>query len=398
MSEAAVGKEEAKPKEVESTKLGLQIFYDIWSGGGAIGGQIFNMVLSKMKLDEFRAYMIPYLLEGQNLAWLIKDLMVKGKGAEAINKVLDYLKEWENWLMDAYQAGLGMGLGGGFRGVIDTYLGMNRIRNAVKNAIIIHGITPWIDRYYKTQFTPNIPDTATAFRMHMEGLLSRSEFNYYASMDGWGREWHDKLYELLDRDPDIYMAFSMLKRGLITHDTFIQCLKINGFDLKWHDVLEEWLHRIPSFGELMRIADYVELPDIYVREAMRKNGYTEDSINYLAPAIQLRPLREEVRNLTTTYTYNFYRGYISYDTFTHNITRLGLQTKEKELIDEYARARFNQYAMELKCDIIENKVRKKILTTIDEIEEALTTIGMNSYIANLLAQKWYYYYIYGGGG
>jgi hypothetical protein len=189
----------------------------------------------------------------------------------------------------------------------------------------------------------------------------------------------------------------MLKRGIITYDTFKQCLKIDGYDEKWHTSIYTALHRIPTFSELIRISDYVELPDLYVREVMRQNGYTDTSINYLAPTLQKRPLRDETRNLTTTYVYHYYRGYIAYDTFKSKIEALGLLPKEKELVDLYARERYNQYVLELKMDIIENRVRSKDLTTEQEISNELKNIGVQEEIANLLASKWYWHYIVGTG-
>lgn len=247
--------------------------------------------------------------------------------------------------------------------------------------------------YEKAQ--QQIPDVTSAFKMMMEGLINFEEFEKIVVANGYPKEYAAKWRDMLDREPDPAFAFELWRRGLITRGKFRECLRIAGYQDSWHEIIEKGLYRIPSLGDLIRISDYVELPHAYIEECMRQQGYTDTAIYYLVKAIARRPLREEVRSLTTLLNYNYYRGYISKEELSDAYNKIGLLPEEKTLNEIYASYRRAQYKFELMIDIIEQKTRKKIYTTIAEIENALVTIGVDQEIANLMATKWYYQYVYG---
>jgi len=385
---------EEKRKEVEASKIALQLFYDIYGGGGAIGGSFFTMALAKSKLDELKDYVRGYTTQRHELGVTLGTLGKAGKLWDGYIRVLDEIEIWEKWLIDAWEAGLGMGLGGSFRGAIDQYLGTSRLVSMVKGSMYQIGVQPWIQRYFNNTYTPNLPDIRTAFDMLMEGEISRTEFNKYCAYEGWDPAWYDKLYAVMDRDPDERLAFTMYKRGLITLDQLKRCFRIRGFDAKWDDKLIPALHRRPSFRELTSLSDFVPLPDIWVTEVLRAGGYTDGDIAYILSAIRMRPLREEVRSVAGRYAWDFQTGRLDRDTYKSNLEKLGLLPTERDLWLLWGDLRYADELIDEQVEIIEQRVNKGDITTKEEILAELTNIGILEEKANLMAELWYWKYIY----
>jgi len=385
---------EVAVKAVSSATIGKQVFSEIWGGGGGLGGSIFNAVIASSKIDELKGLTSGYVNYLSGLGYTYRDLAKANKLGEVYTDILKVIDTNERFSLDAWKAGLGMGIGGSLAGAIEKYVGSSRLVSATKSLMIEEGVVPWLQRYFKREYTPNLPDTLTAFKMCMEGLISRSEFNTYASLEGWGSEWYDKLYSLLDREPDEYLAFQMYKRGIIAEAEMKKYFSIRGYDTALHTKLYLGLHRIPSFREITALSDFVELPDLWVREKLRANGYQETDIPYMAVAISKRPNREEVRSVVGRYLWEYQIGRITKEALTAGLKALGLLATELSLNLTWAELRYQDQLLDLKEDIIEEKVNQGVITTQEDIVTALTGIGYLEEYANLLAELWYYKYLY----
>jgi len=383
---------EEKGKGVDASKVALQLFYDVYQGGGALGGSFFTMALAKAKLDELKNYVRGYTTQRYNLGVTLGTLGKQDKLLEGYVAVLDDIEAWEKWLIDAWEAGLGMGLGGSFRGAIDQYLGTSRLVSMVKGSMYQIGVQPWLQRYFNTSYTPNLPDISTAFNMHMEGKLTRAEFNKYCSYEGWGTEWHDALYAVLDKDPDEYLAFSMYKRGLIPLDTLKRCFRIRGYDASWDTALLSALHRRPTFRELITLSDFVPLPDLWVTEVLRANGYLDGDIAYVLSAIRMRPLREEVRSVAGRYVWQYQIGRLNRDTLKQNLEKLGLLPTERDLWLLWADLRYSDELIDEQVEILELRYKNGDIATKEEAITELKNLGIVEEKANLMAEKWYWTY------
>jgi len=324
-----------------------------------------------------RAKTIPQLLAFKETIW--NDLVNQGK-----------------WLIDTWKAGLGLQMGTAFMSLAETYYGYPQMLSAYQTEKIDAGIRPLLERYWNAKFVPNVPDTRTAFQMLMEGQISRTDFNMYAQMEGWSAEWQPKLYEILNREPNEYLAFSMYKRGLITKSLMELCFQIRGYDKFWWTALYNALHRRPSFRELLNLADYVPLPEIWVSEVLRSNGYTDTDILYLIPLLRMRPLREEIRSVVGRYLWEYQIGRLDRDTLKANLTKLGILPKELELNLLWADLRYADELLDEELAIIEARVQygDPTLQTQDDIFEAIVTLGVLEEKANLMAELWYYKYVY----
>lgn len=249
------------------------------------------------------------------------------------------------------------------------------------------------ERYWNKVLSPNIPDVKTAFQMLMEGDLSRSEFNEFCSMEGWGSKWHDKLYNMLDREPDEYTAFSMFKRGIISSSEMIRCFKTRGYDEKWHKPLYEYLHRIPSAYDLMRMADYTPLEPLWVAEMLRKNGFDDATVLRMVSVIQKRPLREEVRNVAGRYAWQYQVGRLSLDKLKENLEKLELLPNEIALWVLWSELRYADELIDEQIEILKLKCQKGAITDKETIITELKRLGIREEKANLMAEDWYWRYL-----
>lgn len=251
-----------------------------------------------------------------------------------------------------------------------------------------------ISRYWNKVLGWNNPTVNETLEMFRRGLISFEEHvaNIQESL-GYDAEDARKVAQTQFKTLSLREAFIAYKRGLISLEQFKALYKANGYDEKDFSLIYNLLLEIPSVSDLIRICDYVELPASYIEETLRKNGFSETAINYIKTAIARRPLREEMRSLTTLLNYNYYRGYMSHEDYVNALNKLRILPEEKTLNMMYAGYRREQYKLELMIDIVEQKTRKGYYKTINEIEDALVNIGVERDIANLMAAKWYYQYV-----
>jgi hypothetical protein len=248
-------------------------------------------------------------------------------------------------------------------------------------------------QYWYKEAPWRIPDPELAFKLYMEGQIARTQMNDYFAMNGWPQELHDKLYNVLDRDPDPFMAFGMYKRGHISIEQMFSCFKIAGFDEKWHKPLYQYLEKIPTFYELLRLADYVPIDPTWAAEVLRGNGYREGDIPRYVSCIVRRPLREEVRSIAGRLLFEYAHGRITRKTLEDELTKLGMLPEEKNLWLKWADKQYYDEVLDLQIDIIEQRIKKGNITTKDEAASLLKSLGIKEEIANLMAEKWYWQYM-----
>jgi hypothetical protein len=217
--------------------------------------------------------------------------------------------------------------------------------------------------------------------------------NDYFAMNGWPPELHDKLYNVFDRDPDPYTAFCMMKRGYISKIQMFNCFKIAGFDEKWHKPLYQYFEKIPTFYELLRLADYVPIDPTWAAEVLRGNGYKEGDIPRYVTCIVRRPLREEVRSLAGRLLFEYANGRITKETLETEFKSLGMLPEEISLWLKWADKQYFDNVLDLQIDIIEQRIKKGDITTKEEAASLLKELGISEEIANLKAEKWYWQYM-----
>jgi len=370
---------------------GASIYSIVSAQAGGVSDAVLR-VLAGSKLDDFKGAIKTYL-EWYDLLCEKTPQMTLTEVKEAVwNNIITDSKR----LIDTWKAGLGLQMGTAFMGLEETYIGVPHLLSMYKVEQLDASLRPRLEQYWLSKYTPNIPSSQLAFQMYMEGQISKAEFGAYCLTEGWSAKWHDKLYDVYDREPDEYLAFSLFKRGLITEAEMKRCFKIRGYDEDWHSSLYEGLHRLPSFRELILLADYVPLTDLWVREVLRGNGMRETDLNYFAPAIQLRPLRDEVRSVIGRYLWEYQIGRIDRDTLKKNLQSLGVSPKELDLNMLWGDLRYADELLDEKLEILEERVLQGDPSLPDQatIKGAIVALGVLEEKANLMAELWYYKYIY----
>jgi len=374
---------------------GASVYSIISAQAGGVSDAVLR-ALAGFKLDEFKTAIAPYLEYNDDKCDLAKKSKTLAELKVLKESIRNNLVEQGKFLLDSWKVGLGLQMGTAFMSLVETYRGYPQLLSIYQTEKFDASVRPKLERYWLSTYTPNLPSSMMAFHMLMEGDLSRAQFNDIALMEGWSTDWHDKLYNIYDRDPDEYMAFSMFKRGLIDKTELYRCFSIRGYDSSWHSDVYEVLHRLPSFRELTNLADYVPLPDMWVSEVLRANGYRETDMQYIATALRLRPLREETRSIIGRYLWEYQIGRIDRDTLKMNLTPLCQNPKELELNLLWGDLRYADELLDEELDVIEARVQygDPTVQTIDAIFSELVLLGIAEEKANLMAELWYYKYVY----
>jgi len=376
-------------EEEEKAKTTQQIASIIRSQAGHISSAVFKSTFGA-QLDSFSLVVDDRLKYVLNLCDTVK-VQAKTDKLDPIhtliwnrvkNDSLDLLGEWK--------AGIGLDVGTALMGLDESYRATPVLLDMLTNMVVNLAVRPHLERYFSEFYQPSYPNVTTAFRMLMEGQIDRATFNKVCLRHGWSTAWHDRLYEIYNKDPSSYMAFLMYKRGLIAEAKMKQCFRIDGYDESWDRALYQVLHRRPTFRELTSLADFVPLTDIWVSEVLRAQGYLDTDIQYILQAIKMRPLREEIRSVVGRYCWEFQIGRITRDAFEDALEDLGLLPKERELWLLWGDLRYADELIDEQVEIIKLRVQKGDITTKEEVIEELKTLGFVEEKANLMAEDMYW--------
>jgi len=374
---------------------GASVYSIISAQAGGVSDALLR-ALAASKLDEFKGAIKTYLDWYDDKCELARTSLTPAQLKTLKTSIWNNIVNDGAFLIDAWKAGLGLQMGTAFMGLVETYRGYPQLLSMFLTEKLDASIRPKIEAYWLSTYTPNYPSSSLAFHLLMEGQISRAEFNRYCSYEGWSTTFHDKLYEVYNRDPDEYMAFSMFKRGLITEAKMKSLFRIRGYDASYDTALYQVLHRRPSFRELTSLSDFVPLPDMWISEVLRANGYLETDINYITTAIRLRPLREETRSVIGRYLWEYQIGRLDRETLKKNLTPLCQNPKELELNLLWGDLRYADELIDESLDIIEARVQAgdPLVQTTDTIKAEIVALGIAEEKANLMAELWYYQYVY----
>lgn len=360
------------------------------------GGQgLQTILLTNLTIDvlnETRKLLEPWL---ELFSSICESAPKKGL-KDVYESVLQNVRSEYSRTIDGWIRGLGAQCGSSLVSLFEAYSGYPQLVTMLVNGRLDVALRQRVSRYFNTVYTPTVPNSRLAFQLLSEGQISRAEFSQFCSEEGWPGAYADKLYAVYDRDPDARTAFSWWKRGFLTADEMKQAFRIEGWDASWDETLEKGFSTLPSPMELMRMADFVELPDLWVREKLRANGLTDSDVNYYAGAIEKRPLREEVRGLTAQIVWERQHGRITAEQVTEELNELPILSLEKTLIAQLAERR---YAQELVTEGIGSVEARCVggdatLNSVTAIKNAIIAFGLLEEKANLIAIDFYYRYVF----
>lgn len=378
-----------------------------------------------------------------------KDLSPDALSREVLKSIGDQYK----FLMDAWKAGIGAGMGASYASEIEQFMNPGQLLYPYSTLQYQVSITPRMRRYWMSQYTPTVPNTQMAYNLFLRGKITESTFKTYASYDGWNAEgidflketwksipnpraafamlmrgaisdsdytkyvgmdawpegWDKTLYTLFERLPTPRDAFNLYARGVVTPAERNKLYQAGGFDERWHnplnflfeklptpheafymwakgqistslrdmlyqaggydarwnsDVTENWYY-VPSIYDLTRIADSVELDQIWALDQMKKRGVRDKDRAKIWEMLEIRPLREEIRALTGKWTWRMRYGYTTTDEMNDELVDLKIKPKERELLLEKAAL---DYEDELRIEWIEIYRWQFIRATITEAQ------------------------------
>lgn len=298
-------------------------------------------------------------------------------------------------LLTNWKAGIAKGVGGAYSTAMDRFIASGQLLYAYKVLMYHTAITPRMRRYWNSVYTPMVPDGSMAYVLFKRGYIDLDKFKTYASYDGWDAEHAEMLLDAMELLPSAREAFYLWVKGQITQAQRDKLYQAAGYDARWHGPMTENWYYVPTIYDLTRMADYIELDQIWATAQMRKRGVRDSDIAKIWEMLQLRPLREEMRALTLKWTWRMKYGRATTDDLEDAFIELGIRRKERELLIEKAQLDYEDELVDEWVEILTWRFRTALITE-EQFLQGLIDLGINEEKSNLIVEvekaKGYYGY------
>lgn len=309
--------------------------------------------------------------------------------------LFDDIRRLVGGLYANWKAGIWRGMGGAYSSAIDNFLATGQLIYAYKILAYHIAVTPRMRRYYNNLYTPMVPDASMAYILYKRGHFSKGEFQVHARYDGWDDEGAEQLLAAMELLPSPREAFYLWKKGLIPESERNAYYRAGGYDDRYHDMITDNWYYVPTFYDMMRLADYIELDQVWTVKNLRKRGLRDSDIGKVWPALRDRSLRDEIRDITSKWLWRFKYGRVSLDDLRDNLIELGIQVRERTLLLEKAAMDYEDELIDEMVDILMWRFRTARITEEDYLE-GLVALGICEEKANLMVElekaKGYYGY------
>jgi len=236
----------------------------------------------------------------------------------------------------------------------------------------------------------HIPNPLNAFKLMMRGKISRDAFNNYIYMNGWPEEFADKFYALHENTPTSHEAFFMWKKGLISVAARNELYRRYGWDQDYWSLITRNYEYTPTLYDLFRLADYVEVDEIWATEVMKKRGIADADIAKLLPMLKIRPLRDEIRRQVALWVQRYALGWCSATQLEAALDKMlaegYIQNTEKTLITEEAELEYEDELMRERIRILMWQFRMGVISEAYYLA-ALLALGVREEKANLMVEE-----------
>lgn len=321
----------------------------------------------------------------RSAGWALAEKMTKAGPKGDISELLKEINTQQDLLDNLLVAGYTGFLGSAWASYAETYMVTGQLQYIYKTMMYHTAITPRMKRYYNYMYHPNYPNMDLAWRAYVRGEWTRPKVIEAGQMDGWSKAHAELLMTLFEKLPTPHEAFYLHRKDLIKKAERNALYKAGGYDKKWFDIITGNWEYTPTLYDIARLADSVELDTIWATQVMRKRGLSDRDIAKILPYLQLRPLRDEIRALTTHGIYMREHGYWGHDGLHDYFVDLGLQTKEIELLDDLGDARFERELLEERIEILTWDFRMAKITQADFLAGLLGQ-GIDEEKANLMVE------------
>lgn len=292
-------------------------------------------------------------------------------------------------LYSFWQSGVYGGVGASWASALDENIKVGQLMYSYKTLRYHSAITPRMRRYWAKEFRPNELDAGAAWKLVRRKTKDISFFEERAAWDGWSKENLDLLKISMTFVPSPQQAFYMWAKGSIKEDKLHDLYFAGGFDSEWWPILTENWRYTPTLYDLVRLADYIELDQTWAVEKMRARGMRDADIAKVWKMLQIRPLREEYRLLTTHGLYMRQHAYWSHDGLHDYFLSLDLRGKEIELLDQVGDGYYEMELILERVEILRYKFRSRDITAeqfLNALKDPKGEIGMLEEKANLVVE------------
>jgi hypothetical protein len=197
--------------------------------------------------------------------------------------------------------------------------------------------------------------------------------------------WAKKTFRPFKPDPET--LFGLYTRGYITRGQLKSELAyVLGFPDRYIEGFIDILEFNPSLSQLVRLSDFVEIPDDVLTRSLKILGIKEPYFSLLWRIIKRRPLREEIRLNTNLLINAYVKGYISREFLERGLDKLGIQSMEKQLLLNYADNKRTFEILEERIYILRTSYKKGLIDRATFINE-LTKLGLQVEWVNLIVMR-----------
>lgn len=309
------------------------------------------------------------------------------------------IERLETGLYDNWKAGVWHGVGSAYANAMDNFLRAGQLIYAYKTLAYHTAVTPRMRRHWNSLFTPMEVGGSQAWVLYRRGALTEGQFYDRMAWDGWSKENAALLTQAMEHLPNPREAFYLWVKGQLTEDQRDALYFAGGFNTEWHPLMTENYYYTPSIYDLTRIADYVEIDQIWAIDQMKRRGLRDRDIAKIWEMLEIRPLREERRWLTSKALYCRQHGYWSHDGLDDYWVDLEVKPKERELLNEYGDLLYEVEVLEERIEVLRWRFRTADISEADFLA-GLVALGIDEVKANLMVEvekaKGYFGYIYPG--
>jgi len=187
--------------------------------------------------------------------------------------------------------------------------------------------------------------------------------------------------------PDPFTLFGLYTRGYITREQLRSELAyVTGYPDVYVDGLIDIFEYNPSLFDLLRMADFVELSDEFIRKSLKVLGIKEPYFSILFTLIKKRPLRDEIRQNTSLLIRAYSKGYITREMLIKALDGLGVLSMEKQLLLTYAENLRTQEMIEERIYILRTAFQKGLISE-ETLRKELEKLGLQVEWINLIIER-----------
>jgi len=302
-----------------------------------------------------------------------------------VGLVLEYLVRTYRGLLDNWKAGMWRGVGTAYMGAMEQFLQAGKVLYSYKGLAYNIGIATRMRRHWNRVYTPSAPDARMAWDLYRRGDWSRDDFVTYAAYDGWDDAGAELLDKLFSSHPSVLQAFDWWRRGYIGQPARNQFYFGQGWDPAYHERITDDLYHVPSSYELVRMADFVEIDQTWAIKQLKRARMKDEDIAKLWQMIELRPLREEVRGITSKYLWRYRMGRCLIEDLDAALILTGIKRKERELLTLKAELDYEDELIDEWVEILRWRFRTAVITD-QEFLKGLIDLGIREEKANLMVE------------